>query len=52
MTPFWKTPGNLAVVVIVAVVAGVVGYALGLSASQQTQPATAETWTDAHGWTP
>jgi hypothetical protein len=50
MTPFWKTPGNLAVVV--AVVAGVVGYALGLSASQPTQPATAETWTDAHGWTP
>jgi uncharacterized membrane protein YdjX (TVP38/TMEM64 family) len=51
MTPFWKTPCNIAVVVIVAVVAGVVGYALGLSASQQTQPA-AETWTDAHGRTP
>jgi hypothetical protein len=51
MMPFWKTPSNIAVVVVVGMIAGVVGYALGLSASQQTQPA-AETWTDAHGWTP
>jgi hypothetical protein len=46
---FWDILRNIGVVVIVGMVAGVLGYALGLSSAH---PDTVEAWMDGHGWTP